>query len=144
VDLGDTRLRLIIGQTTHLIDWTDGTLVCSVGRTPDSDEMARELQEEVCHRATPHGQRPNAFDAARFRTCARRGRISAVVTGLGEVFVFADETPLAAFFVFRQQMAAWMPDGTRTGTEALGGPVTPYADRLIGQALLKATNGGPT
>lgn len=144
VDLGHTKLRVIIGQTTHLIDWCEGGLVCTVGRTPDIQEIQQELEIGIYHRATPQGPRPKALDATRFRACAKRIKLAAAVTNLGEVFVFADDTLIAAFFVFRQQIAAWMPDGTRTGTEALGGPVTPYADRLIGQALLKATNGGPT
>ncbi len=143
VDLGGTSLRVIIGQTTHLIDWSQGRLACFNVRTPNAAEICRELEAGLLTRATAQPRRPKAFgdDTVRFRTSARRGSVAAVVTGLGEVFVFHEETLVAAFFVFRQELAAWMPDGTRFGAESFGGPATPGAAGLIGEALLNATKG---
>ena len=41
---------------------------------------------------------------------------------------------------FRQQVAAWMPDGTRLGPVSLtGGPETPRAADRIGRALRDAS-----
>jgi len=52
-------------------------------------------------------------------------------------------TLICMFFVYREQLAAWMPDGTRFGPSSMiRGPETPDARLKIGRALLAATELG--
>ncbi len=54
-----------------------------------------------------------------------------------------DGTLVCMFFAFRQQIAAWMPDGTCYGpVELLGRPATPGAAETIGEALHAAWERG--
>src|SRR5262249_35686145 len=91
-------------------------------------------------RATP-GRTPGwlLYDPVRFRLSAW-GALVAAVDAYGEVFLFRHSGELVcAFFAFRQQLAAWAPDGTRFGADSLlGAPSRPEGDRILGQALERA------
>jgi hypothetical protein len=84
-----------------------------------------------------------AYDPRRFHF-ASQGTLTAVVDVFGQIFLFDQQGNLScAFFVFRGQFAAWMPDGTRYGPEELtGGPATPDALKRIGEALRNAGKPG--
>jgi hypothetical protein len=135
VVLGDGWLAVAIDRTVHLVRWGSGRLEPSLlvkGGLPA--ECAGGT------RATP-GRLPDwvKYDAARFRQTAERGLV-AVVDAYGEVFLFTRAgVLLAAFFAFRQALAAWTPQGDGWGAESLlGRPATADADRRIGRLLLES------
>jgi hypothetical protein len=66
----------------------------------------------------------------------------AAVDQFGQVCLFERSGKLVCMvFAFRQQLAAWLPDGTCFGPPALlGGPPTPGGAEKIGQALWQAWN----
>jgi hypothetical protein len=149
VELGDRWLSITIGGIIHLAHWERGELVLL-----RHAEGSRRLREDVLQASgltfmgTP--ARPGRialfeYDANRFRMYAWRHDLIAVVDAFGEVFLFERHTRdlVCAFFVFRQQIAVWMPDGTSLGSEALlGRPATPDAAHRIGGALLRAWRQG--
>jgi hypothetical protein len=148
VHLGDQRLTVAIAFSTHVLDWASGTLVHAYEASspgalsnvclPNASRFANGIQ------ALP-GRVPGflGYDRVRFRLAAWRNLI-AVVTLHGEVFLFEYTGELVcAFFAFRHQLAAWMPDGTCWGAEALlGRPQTPDAADRIGGAVLEAWQRG--
>jgi hypothetical protein len=150
VELGERWLSLVIDRKVHLARWDRGALELSLAEgTP-----RRVLQQEFADtgistegtRALP-GRIP-AFlkdDPVRFRLAAWRNLI-AVVDPYGEVFLFEQTGDLVcAFFAFRQDLAAWMPDGSCLGSEALlGRPATAGAARIMGEALRRAWERGET
>jgi hypothetical protein len=150
VQLGGQWLRIKVGSFDHLVRW-DGdqlglekgaaavraylrTSLAGSSRSVEAGPVAPEnLPSRVRH------------DAGRFRTMAR-SRVLAVVDVYGQVAVFdlAGEL-ICMLFVYRQQIAAWMPDGTRYGPASLtGGPATPDALGKLAQALRAASQWGVT
>jgi hypothetical protein len=145
VELGDCWLTIQIDRLTHLVWWHDGGLSLSQGRggwrlfvTPTLLAARRPIESIV---ARP-GPLPDFLprDAwGRFRRIAR-GRLLVLVDVFGEVCLLEPAGRLVCqFFAFRQQIAAWMPDGTCLGSPGLlGRPATPGAAEKIGRALLDA------
>ncbi len=86
-----------------------------------------------------------AYDPWRFSQVGR-SNLTVVVDRFGQVFFFDREGSLiAACFAFQDQFAAWLPDGTCYGSEALlGRRPDEDAAGIIGQALLDAWNAGET
>jgi hypothetical protein len=147
VHLGDRWQSITIDRRFHLVEWASGTLIHRY--TEDSMNAAwsvahlrRTLDERT--QALP-GRVPGflGYDRVRFRLAAWRNLI-AVVTMYGEVFLFEHTGEVVCgFFAFRDDLAAWMPDGTCLGPEALlGQRETPAAAGRIGAALLDAWQRG--
>jgi hypothetical protein len=149
VHLGEMALSLTVDRRVHLLDWIDGTLV----HVHENGEPGGQVADHLRHgpprqlsssQALP-GRVPGflGYDRVRFRLAAWRNLI-AVVTLHGEVFLFEYTGELVCgFFAFRHQLAAWMPDGTCWGAEALlGRSATSDAARRIGRALLEAWQRG--
>jgi hypothetical protein len=86
-----------------------------------------------------HGRPPMLnLDAARFAKFAFAPcGLCFVSDNYGQLFVLTpDGACVAAFFVYRATVAAWLPDGTRYGPSSLtGGSTTPDALGRIGRAL---------
>jgi hypothetical protein len=148
VELGDGWLAVAIDRTVHLVRWDSGRLERSLLsgdlRTVLREAFSQSRVSAQGRRAAPGPPPPwLKYDPVRFRLSAW-GELVAVVDAYGEVFLFERTGELVcSFFAFRQQLAAWAPDGTRFGAEALlGGPPTPEADRILGRALRRA--GGPS
>jgi hypothetical protein len=151
VHLGEWWLTLTIDRRVHLLNWSTGTLAHQHYQPGDSPKLSilhfgskADPLREPGAQALP-GRVPSflGYDRARFRLAAWRNLI-AVVTIYGEVFLFERSGELVCgFFAFRQQVAAWMPDGTCLGPETLlGRPETPDAARRIGRALVEAWQRG--
>jgi hypothetical protein len=147
-ELGERWLLLRTQNIVHLMRWDEGRLVCSQTRGDWEAFRNRELPGARLPftgvQALPGRPPPlTAYDPERFRLAAWNNLI-AVVDAYGQVFLFEATGALAcAFFVFRQQVAAWMPDGTRFGPfSLLGERATLDADRKIGQALWLAWERG--
>jgi hypothetical protein len=147
VELGDCWLTLRIGETLHLVRWNEGRLVFGLGRAAYKafveDEVARTSAPPVCTLAVP-GRLPDFLDGwtGRYRATAWSNLV-AVVDVYGQVALFTHGGQLVCmFFAFRNQIAAWAPDGTCYGPEALlGQRSTPGALERIGAALRAAWGG---
>lgn len=140
VELGDKMLILAIERMMHVIRWETGELIAQLV-PPDQSSRSGEGART---RAVP-GRVPGFLrhDRGRFRLAAWHNLI-AVVSVYGEVFLFELSGELiCGFFAFRQQLAAWMPDGTFLGPGALTGTAPRVGARAhIGQALLTAWERG--
>jgi hypothetical protein len=83
----------------------------------------------------PHaGERSDRFNGI------LTGQLVILVDKFGQLTVRDRSGQLVCmFFFYRNQFAAWMPDGTRLGPAALiGGAATPNALERIGMALNRA------
>jgi hypothetical protein len=148
VEVGEQWLALAIERTVHIVEWTRGELRrVVIARSPSltlGEEAGRLGLGRDSTRARP-GRLPGflSHDPARFRLAAWSNLI-AVIDLYGQTFLFEQTGELVcAFFAFRQQLAAWMPDGTCLGPEALlGKRETADAARRIGQALALAWERG--
>jgi hypothetical protein len=148
VELGEGWLSLQIDKTIHLARWVLGRLEFSLGRG-DLDNFLR--CELALGGLGARGTRavPEQVPAwlremgGRFRAAAV-GLLVAAVDRFSEVALFTpDGTLVCMFFAFRQQVAAWMPDGTCLGPATLlGRPATPGAAEKIGRALCEACRPG--
>jgi hypothetical protein len=141
VALGDHWLSLQVGKQSHFVSWQTGVL-----------EVPFKLQGLETHgHSTPTGARavrhqlPKTvwYDMRRF-VAGATGEVDVAVDAFGEVAVFDKTGKLVCmFFMFRSQLAAWLPDGTRYGPAALtGGPPSPDAAVKIGRALCEASQRG--
>ncbi len=144
VHLGEQWLTLTIDRRIHRLDWAGGSLVHTYDQGSLIAAAGSPGRIEAGTQALP-GRVPGflGYDRARFRLAAWRNLI-AVVTLYGEVFLFEHTGQLVCgFFAFRSQVAAWLPDGTCWGDEALlGRPQAPGAAGRIGQALVEAWQRG--
>jgi hypothetical protein len=144
VELGDDFLLARTGEPYHIIRWDQGLLERSQGRA-DPRAGIDALNVRRGHATTrlsrePLSPMPTALaDTRRFVAWGQR-KLWAAVDQLSQIILLAPEGDLlCVFFLFRDQFAAWMPDGTRLGPPPLiGGPATPDAARRIGSALKRA------
>src|SRR5205814_1668486 len=82
-----------------------------------------------------------AYDGRRFVTAGTAFGLKVLVDTLSQVTVLdlVDDSVVCMFYVFRDQIAAWMPDGTRVGpVPIIGGRATPDGLERIGAALRTA------
>jgi hypothetical protein len=144
--LAEEWVAIGIDRRVHYFGWPTGAL-----------EYAQMQGDEWVQRMSPGPSVPSSgeraglgqvpaflnYDRSRFRLAACDNLV-AVVTLFGEVFVFEQTGELVCgFFVFRQQAAAWLPDGTCWGAESLlGRPPTAGAADRIGKALSEAWRRG--
>jgi hypothetical protein len=114
----------------HCLTWSTGTLDHqrnAGGVAPVSDGAAY----------LPDWAR---YDRKRFKTAADFRALTATVDAFGQV-TLTDRAGnvVCMFFVFRDKLAAWLPDGTRYGpADITGGPATVGALERIGHALQAA------
>jgi hypothetical protein len=150
LELGKDWLTLQTDNTLHLVRWGSGRLQGSLGRGDLESFLRCELAAGGLGsrgtRATA-GQVPAWLRdqcGSRF-TAAAVERLTGAVDRFGEAALFRPDGGLVCmFFAFRQQIAAWMPDGTCWGpVTLLGRPASPEAAEKIGRALCEAANGGP-
>jgi hypothetical protein len=149
--LGESWLTLLAGPAVHLVRWEKGSLTVERVERANSDPCIAERGGNLAARPgirTRPGRLPPflAYDPHRFvgaAVCSATTLI-AVVDRFGQVFLFAGTGALiCAFFAFRHQLAAWMPDGTCLGPpDLLGRAPTPDAAEKIGQALRTAWQQG--
>jgi hypothetical protein len=152
--LGDQWLLLRVGNWAHLLRWDGTTLAIRTNRSRRfSDFLMSELGETLLQRSQadtepmpPSLLPPASCDRQRFTSVVYGFGRWALVDLFGQVAVCdCKGNVLAMFFVFRDQVAAWLPDGTRFGPASItGGPTTPGALTRIAQVLREASpqNGG--
>jgi hypothetical protein len=149
LQLGEFWLTILIDKTLHLVRWDHSRLKCTVGCGGATSfagcEMGGGIGLGPWDRARP-GQLPPWLPASadgRFRAAAWSNLV-AVVDRYSQVALFDHTGTLVCMvFAFRQQLAAWLPDGTCFGPESLlGRQPTPGAAEKIGQALAEASEKG--
>src|SRR5262249_51840215 len=131
---------------SHLVRWDRRTAEFRLGREGIRTLLHREYAGNPPPRvAAWRGGTPASLDSRRFATSCRHGGRTVLVDFLGQVGASgAADEPVVMFSVCRDQIAAWMPDGTRLGPASLTGHVAaPGAAARIGAALAAcATPGG--
>jgi uncharacterized protein (TIGR03066 family) len=150
--LGDGWLALRTGKHhVHLLRWGDGAL--KVWHTRGDRQTGRSLWA-LAHQAgcwvmprdegvagtrsgVPAGLK---YDAQRFLTGAWVGELIAVSDRFGQVVLLNEELEVVCmFFVFRDRLAGWLPDGTCLGPADLTGQAeSPRAAEKFGRALRQA------
>jgi hypothetical protein len=139
VELGDSWMAIQIGKRRHLLCWADGPLELSRGR------LDQTIIVKSSSRATSKAQAASAFpyDPKRWVQSVTRN-VTVVVSVYGELAVLDLRNRLfCMFYVFREQIAAWMPSGVRYGPPSItGGPETPGALEIIGKALRQVCEEG--
>jgi hypothetical protein len=146
VQLGERWLRLRFDRTVHLVRWDRGPLEHSRQHRNEPGWLADEALPGGTQSVwSLPGRCPGflRYDPQRFRAAAWSNLIAAV-DPYGQVFLFENTGDLVcAFFAFRQQFAAWLPDGTCLGAPALlCRPETPGAAEAVGRALSDAWERG--
>lgn len=135
VRLGRTSMNIIIGENQHVLSWREGPLFHSYKRVRKDDTLD--------HATVIDSRRTHpffAYDPARFYAYASKD-VDAVIDATGQVIIFdPHRNRLACFFlVWRDELAIWLPDGTRYGPPHLtGGPAWSSALEKIGNALRAA------
>ncbi len=147
-EVGDYALSVYGGKFTHILRWDHGKLEAThkIGRVAFT-HAGRKSGAASADGAgivvnAEHGRPPMLnLDAARFAKFAFAPCGLCFVSDVyGQLFVLTpDGACVAAFFVYRATVAAWLPDGTRYGPSSLtGGSTTPDALGRIGRALQQA------
>jgi hypothetical protein len=126
-------LHIHFARFRHTVRWTTGALLSTVDT---AWKGAPRLQPAQLPRLA-------AYDKERFvKAFGGKGDLVAVVDVFGQVALLDREGKklIAMFFAYRNQLAGWMPDGTRWGSGTLlDGPPTPDSASKIAQALQEAT-----
>ena len=134
------RLTVFIGSFFHRIQWTEGYLSFNVERMPPQltiisfGLVSRSAKSKILPELV-------SYDPKRFQKMASSD-VTVVGDDFGQLLVLDRSSGelVCMFFIFRGEIAAWMPDGTRCGPASLtGGPATPDAERRIGHALFEAS-----
>jgi hypothetical protein len=148
-EVGDYALAVYGGKFTHILRWDHGKLEAThkIGRVNYAARSGRSGPEGAGIVAeAQHGRPPMLnLDKTRFAKFAVAPcGLCFVSDNYGQLFVLTpDGACVAAFFVYRATVAAWLPDGTRYGPASLtGGSTTPDALGRIGRALQAAVKGG--
>jgi hypothetical protein len=140
--LGASRQMILsVGHHMHIIHWAPPEIVMEHVKQSSLSKIGSHVLEYPQIRATSQNLPPWVrYDPKRFTVAGRSGVI-VVGDAFGQVSVFDGGGRLVCmFFVFRDQIAAWMPDGTRHGPASIvGGPSTPGALKKIGMALRAAS-----
>jgi hypothetical protein len=150
VMLESSFMGVKIGKLMHLILWNDGPLMLKNSYS-DKDGLVKDaithtvLKEALWSHAATKKEcvRLLGKESRRF-TLAAQAHLTLFVDKLGQLAVFDAAGALVCIFCFvREQVAAWMPDGTRFGPPALsGGPAAPDALDKLGSALRSASELG--
>jgi hypothetical protein len=131
--LGDSALLLKPGkQWVHFIHWNDGLLY-----TSHSSDQGLLLQAKPGLPAFLH------YDPKRFTSWAKT-TVTAVLDRFGQIAIFdANQELICMFYAFRDQLSAWMPDGTSFGPASPSGqPPTQVELHKFGRVLKQASDLG--
>jgi len=150
-ELGDVWLILGVGSFKHFLCWKQGPLfVRSMSASGAATVIVHQMMGDgrlqyPGSRLEPVNLPPTWervwYDRKRWLLSAER-ELVAIVDNFGQVALFSKRQELLCmFFVFRDKLAAWMPDGTRYGPASVTGwSETPDALARIGKVLRDATD----
>jgi hypothetical protein len=128
----------------HLVDWSDGTARFYHEKKGRDGPLQRDVFREAMQRwplalvKAVSAAAPPSYDRQRFVAVADHDHLRFMLDFYGQVAVFDRRTGslLCMLMAFRDRLAAWLPDGARCGSEALGlGPETPGARVRLAKAL---------
>jgi hypothetical protein len=128
VELGEMWLTMQVGKMTHLVRWDGPALDVKMTLS----DKAAFLRQELAHTNLRTGRirltrqslpKSVEYDMRRFNAGVI-DVLNVAVDSFGQVAVLEYTGELVCmFFVFRDQFAAWLPDGTRCGpASVIGGP----------------------
>jgi hypothetical protein len=142
--LGERSLLIAMHETHwHLVHWTDDTVEFDYetkrgGPTGFTKPAFREATRAGLSRVRALIDAAHlTYDPGRSLATAVRDGLEFALDRYGQVPVFDSSGKLLCMFMaFRSRLAAWLPDGSRCGSEALGqGPETPGARARLAQIL---------
>jgi len=156
VYLGENWLALEVGNYKHVIRWDRGSLEVHHGLADLSvlldkffgppGSLRRYDGATIRTLKKAWLKEPDRFmDAHRYVSAASvRVEVLALVDRFGQVAILdLDKHLICMFFVYRHELAAWMPSDVRWGPAHLtGGPATPSAGEHIAKALCAASRRG--
>jgi hypothetical protein len=134
IEIHESSLALRGGKVAHVLDWSDGPLRV---RREASHSTGAKSPWPAPPPITAYDLRALELEQRRFVGVLRHRRKTVLTDVFGQVAVLDGAGRLVAmFFVFRDILAGWLPDGTRFGPPTLiGGPETPGALERFGAAL---------
>lgn len=142
VMLGQSAIVIYVGEFIHLIRWDRLTLELIQGRGDVSLLLAREFDNPAFRTVSARrGRGLLTSDPKRFLgTCSFSG-LFVLVDFIGQVSIHEKSGKLVCmFYIFRNQLAGWMPDGTRIGPPHLtGGPASADGEAKFAAALRQAS-----
>jgi hypothetical protein len=128
VELGEMWLTMQVGKMKHLVRWDGPALDVKMTLTDKATFVRQELAHTNLRTSRVRLTRQSLprsveYDMRRF-SAGVIGVLNVAVDCFGQVAIFERTGELVCmFFVFRDQFAAWLPDGTRCGPASLiGGP----------------------
>lgn len=139
LDLGGDFLTVQTGRHSHMVCWDRGRLEF----TWSGGVAVARVFGSLAARGGPT-RHASLADRGRFTLFAVMPNLTAAVDRFGQVALLDRSGELVCMFlVFRDQIAAWSPDGTRLGPVSMtGGPPTPAGEERIGAALLATSDAG--
>ncbi len=144
IHLGEFWLSIELDLMINLFRWDNGVLSNAQGRGSPTAFLVKQLPPDMIGPSGP-ALRPGqpswlAYDRNRFTRFAVNTLVAAC-DRFGQIALFDHGGDLVCMiFTFRQQVAAWLPEGTGFGAPALlGGSPTPGAAAKIGRALHAAS-----
>jgi hypothetical protein len=147
VGVGESYLTIQTGKHVHLVDWERGPVRFTLSQGEVGGLVARLLLPVAVRRTIQAVGKADrvSYDGRRFATAGIAFGLKVLVDLMSQVTVLdlVDDSVVCMFYVFRDQIAAWMPDGTRVGpVPIVGGRSTPDAPERIGAALRAAAERG--
>lgn len=146
VELGPSLLVVRTSKFTHLVRWDRGPLRFVVSQQPTRGLLDEQFDGEAPATAwsrllgSSQVVRDERFDNKRFVSAAWSGGLGALVDSAGHVVIIDMAGAVVCIFhVYRLQLSAWMPDGTKLGPASfIGGPPTPDGAARMAEALRAA------
>jgi hypothetical protein len=146
LELGYDFLTINAGRHLHLVRWDRGRLefVRSGGYDDTLVERTFGVLPPQLKASSTRTRHDSLSDRQRFHLFAVMPPLTAAVDRFGQVALLDRSGEVVCMFlVFRDQIAAWAPDGTRVGPVSMnGGPPTPGGEERIAAALLAAEEDG--
>ncbi len=150
ISLGPGRLTLDSGTHVHALHWAGDALQIEsspalasggVHQTSTSQPALLDMRRDTSRLALP---RAVLYDRNRFTMGGTSYGLSALVDDIGQVALLdANGALVAMLLVSEDQIAGWMPDGTRFGPpERSGGPDTADAPERFAAQLVEAQSFG--
>jgi hypothetical protein len=147
VGLGESYLTIQTGKHVHLVDWERGPVRFTLSQGEAGWLVARVLPPAAIRRmihAAGKAERVS-YDGERFATAGTAFGLKVLVDRMSQITVLdlVDDSIVCMFYAFRDQIAAWMPDGTRLGPiPIIGGRPTLDGRERLGAALRAAAARG--
>jgi hypothetical protein len=149
--LGDRCFLLSLGKAAshrHVVRWSDAGVQFQYEHKKLGQDGFHTVGFAECVRYADlavgpwtSASSPVKYDPQRFLAGGVRDGATFALDRFGQVAVFDawSGVVLCMFMAFRDRLAAWLPDGSRCGSEALGlGPETPGARQKLARVLMSA------